>query len=84
MKLVLWVAFMVALVASWSLTVMMWGFAISSQGFPKERFFAAPIVMGLSAVAGIVLYYFDRPGLAAAFIILIGPLLAFLVTLISL
>ncbi|GEM_PF-2758570 len=78
-----WIGFVVALVVSWGVTLLGWVFAISSHGFPKERIYSAPIIMGLSAVAGATLYYFGHPGWAAVTVILIGPLLAFLFSAIS-
>jgi hypothetical protein len=81
--LLLWILFLVGLVGSWGLSLLMWVFAISSQGFPKERIYLGPAVMLAAAVTGVALYAFGHPRLAAATVILAGPLLAFLVTLVS-
>lgn len=83
MTWLLWIGFVVALVVSWYVTLLGWVFACASHGFPKNRIYGVPVIMGLSAVTGAYLYFSGSPGWAAATVILIGPLLSFLFSAIS-
>ena len=83
MTWLLWIGFAVALVVSWYVTALGWGFAIASNGFPKNRIYGVPIIMGISTVTGAFLYFSGHPGWAAAAVILFGPLLSFIFSAIS-